>query len=336
MKTAFYKMPFTGLLKPLLLWAACGVVPVTFLLSPGCSTSQCPSGLLCEKEIQYGLSYMTVTEGEVPSLQPMLMDVIQPDDAPSAARPAVILIHGGGFESGSKEDEHHRETAFYLAGRGYVCFLINYRLMGDHPPAPETYTDELSRVVHAAVVDAKTALRYVYVNAGTYGIDTRKIALLGDSAGAITALAAGLSGDDRFADDGPDYPVPPENNLGIAVRAAAIVNLWGTADFFPELFTPGAPPIMTVHGGQDFTVGVSLLPALNIDRWCEENGITHVFYPLPDAGHGAWDADIEGKSLSEVIAQFLDTYVKAPDKSLALLGRECLSTIKQRWWRKVF
>lgn len=306
-----------------------------FLLMQGCFSGQCPEGLVCEKDITYGMSYIA-GEGDAPTLQSVLMDVIQPEDEASVSRPAVILIHGGGFESGSKEDEHHRETAIYLAQRGYVCFLINYRLMGDNPPAPETYTDVMSKAVHAAVVDAKTALRHVHANSQSYQVDTRKIALLGDSAGAITALAAGLSGNDRFGNDGPDYPVPPENNPGVAARAAAIVNLWGSADFFPELFAPGAPPIMTVHGGRDFTVGVSLLPALNIDQWCEENGITHVFYPLPEAGHGAWDADIEGKSLSEAIAQFLNTHMNVPGKTFASLGWECLSVLKGCRWLEVF
>src|SRR5699024_4673670 len=40
--------------------------------------------------------------------------------------PVVILIHGGGFESGSKEK--YNEWGSYLAEAGYVALSINYRL----------------------------------------------------------------------------------------------------------------------------------------------------------------------------------------------------------------
>jgi|GEM_PF-596813 len=290
-----------------------------FVAAAGCSGKDCADGLVCAPDITYGSGYVAGEDGSARTLTPLLMDVIEPEDDGSVIRPAVILVHGGSFESGSKEDENHRAMAQKLAAAGYVCFLINYRLIGDNPPAPESYADVMSRAVHAAVVDVKTALRHVHAHAGEYRIDTARIALLGDSAGAIAVLAGGLSHNDRFMNDGPEYPVPPENNPNVDARAAAIVNLWGSGDFFPELFTPGSPPIMTVHGGKDFTVGVSLMPALNIDRWCKENGITHVFYPLPDAGHGAWDADIEGKTLSEAVTDFLNTYVNPPGKMLMAL-----------------
>lgn len=304
--------------------------------APGCSGTGCPEGVECVKDITYGKGHVAGEDGGDPVLKPLQMDIIRPDDEEMAMRPAVILIHGGGFESGSKEDEHHREIAMNLAGAGYVCFLINYRLIGDNPPAPEPYTDSMSRAVHAAAVDAKTAQRHVHARAAEYRIDPDRIAFLGDSAGAITALAAGLSHNDRFVNDGPDYPVPQENNPGVEARSVAIVNLWGSGDFFPELFTPGSPPIMTVHGGKDFTVGVSLMPALNIDQWCRENGITHVFYPLPDEGHGAWDADIEGKTLSGAIIEFLDTQVGRTGKILTALNRGYLSVFDLCRWFQAF
>lgn len=307
-----------------------------FFAAAGCSGKDCADGLVCANDMTYGMGYVAGQEGGQPTLKPLLMDMMEPEDDGAAMRPAVILVHGGGFESGSKEDENHRAMAQNLAAAGYVCFLINYRLIGDNPPAPESYADVMSRAVHAAVVDVKTALRHVHAHAGEYRVDTGKIALLGDSAGAIAVLAGGLSHEDRFMNDGPEYPVPPENNPNVDARAAAIVNLWGSGDFFPELFTPGSPPIMTVHGGKDFTVGVSLMPALNIDQWCRENGITHVFYPLPDEGHGAWDADIEGKTLSGAVTAFLNTYVNPSGKILTALNRGGLPIASLcHWFQKI-
>lgn len=254
----------------------------------------------------YGQGYMAEDKQAQPRLQPLYMDIHYPDKTSQTVSPAAILVHGGGFERGSRKNEHEVELAQSLAKRGYVCFVINYRLMRDHPPAPAQYYDPLARAVHAAIVDTRTAMRHVRANAGQYRVEPERIALIGASAGAIAVLGAGLAQGDAFIDDGPDFPAPACNHPDVEARAAAIVNLWGSLDFFPELFGAHAPPIMTVHGDRDFTVGLSLLPAENIDALCREHGITHQYYPVADAGHGVWDAHIDGMELAELIAAFLD------------------------------
>ena len=279
------------------------------LLLCGCSTPATgkPQSV---SDVVYGRGYMAEEEDAAPTLQPLLMDVIHPGDDFAEPHPAVILIHGGGFEGGSKKDERQFALARTLVAHGYACFLINYRLMKHHPPAPADYADHLSKAVHAAIVDAKTALRHITAHADDYGIDPNRIAIGGGSAGAIAALGAGLSATASFTNDGADYPPPPENNSDTEARAAAIINLWGTADFFPELFSTQSPPIMTVHGGKDFRVGVSLLPAENIDAKCKEFGIPHHYYPLPEEGHSPWRADLNGKPIAARVVEFLDTYLK--------------------------
>ena len=288
------------------------VLTFLFLILAGCSCKPCTDDLYCYPDLVYGSGYVAVEAGAAPEPAPLRMDGIRPAGAGAERRPAVLLFHGGGFEYGSRKDENHVAMAQFLARRGYVCFLVEYRLAGESPPAPESYADPVRRAFHAAVVDAKTALRHVTANAAAYGVDPLKTAFLGDSAGAIAALAAGLSSPDLFASDGPEYPVPAENFPGVETHTLAIVNLWGTGEYFPELFTPRAPPIMTVHGALDVVVGDGLAPALQIDAWCRENGTPHRFYPLPDAGHGAWDAVVDGKPLSLLIAAFLDEYLEPP------------------------
>ncbi len=297
-------------------------------LTAGCCRTQCASELHCARNIVYGAGYVAEEEGDTPCLQPLLMDIMEPEDGGESSRPAVIIIHGGGFVQGSKEDEDQIEVASHLARNGYVCFLINYRLMNDHPPVPPSITDPLVRGGHAATVDAKAAHRHVCALASEYRIDPKRIALMGSSAGAATALAAGLSPPDRFYSDGEAFPVPPENHPEVETHTAAIINLWGSGDYFPELFTPEAPPIMTVHGGQDFRVGEGLQPAMNIDAWCRENGTVHVFYPVPEAGHGAWDAVIDGNSLAERITEFLDAYLHPLNKYFP--GYPSL----RKWWKE--
>ncbi len=276
------------------------------ILAPGCARAPSDQRLENTRDVVYGFAYMAEEEGATPELRPLRMDIIMPPKTLAPPYPAAIMVHGGAFERGSRRDERQLRLAETLAEHGYACFLISYRLLRDHPPAPPPHYDPLSRAAHAAVVDVKTAMRHVHAKAADYNIDPDRIALVGASAGAIASLGAGLSAPDQFRDDGPEFPAPEENNTDVTARAAAIVNLWGTADFFPELFSADAPPIMTVHGGRDFTAGLSLLPAEHIDEKCREFGIPHHYYPLPDAGHGPWDATVDGKPLDALILHFLN------------------------------
>src|SRR5919201_455408 len=95
--------------------------------------------------------------------------------APGARR-AVVLIHGGGFHSGSKESLD--PTALRFARAGWAAFSISYRLV---PPAPW----------YAAKRDALAAVRWVRAHASRFGFDPRRLAVFGTSAGRnLAALAA--------------------------------------------------------------------------------------------------------------------------------------------------
>lgn len=234
-------------------------------------------------------------------------------------RPAVIMIHGGSFEGGTKSDEKLLRQANALALQGYVCFLIDYRLKGDEPPAPDGWNPdtsesifnalELRAAMHAAFVDAKTAMRYVRANAAALRLDPDRIALWGESAGAFAALAAGVTGDELFSSDGPDFPVPARNNPGVSTRPQAIVDCWGSAAPVVSSFDPSDPAVMVFHGTNDFVVGLSLAPALEIRDACTANGIPVAYYPIPGEGHGAWTGEYDGRNLATLTLEFLATYM---------------------------
>ena len=265
-----------------------------------------------QRDVVYGQGYVQ-KKGAVGQyeLHDLTFDLVAPRGKALRPRPALVLIHGGSFEGGDKSEGHIQQLACDLARRGVVCFVMNYRLMGDFPPAPEPFApDPLKMAGHAAIVDAKTMLRYVRAHAEQLEVDRNRIAVGGDSAGAITALGAGLSNPDQFADDLPTLPVPGANHPGKTEKPKAIINLWGMADLFLDLFDKNDPPIMTVHGGKDFTVGLSLMPAETIKAACEKNGIPHVYYPVPDAGHGVWDINVNGKDLAGLVDDFLDKFVR--------------------------
>jgi pimeloyl-ACP methyl ester carboxylesterase len=259
--------------------------------------------------LTYGSGYVaSAGEGGGYELRALQFDLVAPNDRPGTVKPAVVMIHGGGFDQGSRADEDLLLVADRLASQGYVCFLTDYRLVGDGPPPAEDFPKSdlpSPSAVRAAIVDAKTALRYVRANSAVYEIDPDRIAVFGESAGAIAGLAAGLTGPEEYADDGPGFPSPAENNPEVNPVPQAIIDCWGSADFFLDAFDAADPPIMIWHGTNDFTLGVSFASALAIWNKCEEVGIPCWFYPLLGEEHGAWEAEFNGKDLSTTILNFL-------------------------------
>ena len=83
-------------------------------------------------------------------------------------RPAILVVHGGGWLNGDKEK--FRPLAKALAARGYVTAAVGYRLGGEAK-------------FPAAIHDCNTATRWLRANAKQYGIDPKRIGAVGGSAG---------------------------------------------------------------------------------------------------------------------------------------------------------
>ena len=108
------------------------------------------------------------------------LDIFSPAKKKRKGCPAILMIHGGGWSSGSKEMEV--PMAQQLAARGYVTIPVEYRL------SPEA-------IFPAAVYDLKAAVRWIRAHAAEYGINPKKIAVYGCSAGAqLAALIAATNG----------------------------------------------------------------------------------------------------------------------------------------------
>lgn len=105
-----------------------------------------------------------------------------PREAPTP-RPAILYIHGGGFVLGSAgmADGANRSLAAEL---GCTIVSVDYRLAPETPhPGP--------------VEDCHAALAWMYGNAADLGIDPRRIAVSGRSAGGGLAAALALLARDR-------------------------------------------------------------------------------------------------------------------------------------------
>jgi len=85
--------------------------------------------------------------------------------------PAVILVHGGGWTTGNKTANFVLPLFNALTETGYTWFTIDYRLAPQHH-------------YPAAVEDVQSAIVFVKQHAREYKVDPKRIALMGESAGA--------------------------------------------------------------------------------------------------------------------------------------------------------
>ncbi len=138
-------------------------------------------------------------------------DLYLPDGVPAQNRPALILVHGGGWRSGSRE--FLAPMALRLAAQGVVVMTVDYRLSRE-------------ALFPAAVFDVKRAISWLRMQAHRYGVDPNRIAVLGTSAGAQLASLVATSS---------QVPAltPPEQQPGEAA-AWALVNMDGVVDMMSE------------------------------------------------------------------------------------------------------
>ncbi len=91
----------------------------------------------------------------------------------SQLRPAVVVVHGGGWSRGDKSERGIANVASQLAENGFAVFNINYRLATDAKPG---YTMQPA--------DLRLVTAWIQQNGAQYGADTTNINFVGGSAGA--------------------------------------------------------------------------------------------------------------------------------------------------------
>ena len=92
--------------------------------------------------------------------------------------PVVIYVHGGGWAFGSKDDVHSKPQYFDKQNVAFIS--MDYRLRWDY----ETY-DQAEDVVNV--------ITWVHDNAEKYGLDEKKVVLMGHAAGAHLVSLAGTN-----------------------------------------------------------------------------------------------------------------------------------------------
>lgn len=251
-----------------------------------------------EYDIQPNITYSTANNTD------LKLDLYLPHDR-TAATPALILFHGGGWVAGQKE----RNVLYllpYLA-LGWAVINVEYRLASNS-------------LAPAAVEDCRCALRWAARHAKEYKIDPSKFVLTGTSAGGhlalITAmLPAGNAFDRRCATDDNvrwNQAAEPE------VKVAAVVNWFGITDVAELVEGPsakhyavewfgslenraelarrvspmtyvraGGPPVITIHGEEDDVAPYS--QAVRFHAALEKAGVANRLVTIRGRKHGGFN-----------------------------------------------
>ena len=245
------------------------------------------------------------------------LDVYQTGEACTDLRPFVMLIHGGGFEEGSKSMSPWRSLAGDITDLGYTAISIDYRMIGDRPrPSAEfepvrndilasglgpliTYDlHQQADVIASAIEDSVTALRWVEANQEDLCVDMSRFAVWGDSAGAVMGLHAAYGMDEY------DIPVPEPD---------VVIDYWGRFIYGSNLMAAGDPPPFILHGTQDEVVNYSF--ALDIRNQANAARIPYAFYTVTGAKHGFEGIPIDtltvnGRTLRQLTIDYIADHLE--------------------------
>ncbi|WP_321489318.1 alpha/beta hydrolase [uncultured Hyphomonas sp.] len=249
-----------------------------------------------ESDVVYGTG---LTSGGTKALR---LDVYQTGDACTDLRPFVMLVHGGGFEEGSKSTSPWRSIADDVTDLGYTAISIDYRMIDDTPrPSAEfqPVRDDIynaglgalimydeaqqANVIASAIEDTVAALRWVDANQDDLCVDMSRFAVWGDSAGALLALHAAY-GMDEYG-----IPVP---------KPDVVIDYWGRFVTGGNLMSAGDPPLFILHGTQDDIVDYSF--ALDIRSQANTAGNPFAFYTVTGGGHAFDEIPIDTLSINGV------------------------------------
>ncbi len=239
------------------------------------------------------------------------LDVYEPTAAPPN-RPAILIIHGGGFRGGTRDKSNCVAFANYFAARGFVAISISYRLAKHRGTIPQAWFDifagldiaddarEQGLAIYPAARDSKAALRWLHAHAETFGVNPNFITTLGGSAGSQLAIILGVTDAEDVRDELTieQDPTLVSTHLDAPTEVHTIVEHWGGTTGLQILealdgqnrFDETDPPMSIVHGTADDTVSFAESERLR-DEYVR-TGVPYAYYPIEGAGHGAWNKTV--------------------------------------------
>ena len=232
------------------------------------------------------------------------LDLLLPKQASIDPRPCLIFVHGGGWRSGNKSQGHPHLRA-YVDSQKYVGVSVGYRLSGEAKWPAQLY-------------DCKAAIRFLHANARKYKIDTKRIIVLGTSAGGHLASMIAVTGNQE------ELQGDVGNHLTQPSTVSGAISYYGPTDFLrmddfpsqikhnsadsPESQLIGAsiqsvpdktrqanptnfldsddPPLICIHGDQDRLVPYNQSEILF--EAMKERALPTALIRVKDGGHGGF------------------------------------------------
>ncbi len=198
----------------------------------------------------------------------------------------MILVHGGGWTSGDKEDMNPLKDLMLQDLPNIAIVNINYRL-----------ADENNAPYPMQIEDITTIVNMLKTNQNDYVISD-DIGFLGTSAGAHLSMlwsyafdtnsdvkmVASIVGPTNFTD-----PAYLNNQNPVLQELIDTFGIDTTNTFLEEVspyhqVTADAPPTILFYGGQDPLIPTS--QGVDMEAKLASLGVTHQFTLYPNAGHG--------------------------------------------------
>lgn len=243
-------------------------------------------------------------------------DVYSPSRDGQQKLPAVLLVHGGAWKLGNRQQL--KGYGFLIGRQGFVCVAGEYRL-SEEAKWP------------AQLHDVKAALRWMRANADELGIDTQRIAVVGASSGGQMALVAAATANEADAEGSG-------GSEGHSTAVAAIVAFYAPTelerggemlkDFISLVMGPNAsdddyrkasplsypagkfPPTLIFHSNRDDIV--PRRQSLRLYEKLAEAGKPVELHVYDGEPH-AFDARPElGREAASLIVSFLNRHMSAP------------------------
>jgi acetyl esterase/lipase len=223
---------------------------------------------------------------------------------------AVVILPGGGYGIVAMEHEGH-ELAKWFAERGVAGIVVKYRVPNQFP---------------TPFLDARRAIRTVRANAAEWGVDPKKVGIMGFSAGGHLASLCTTRFNDTFPEHEnrdeidkqsarPDFSmlIYPVITLGPGGHTGSRNNLLGPNPTPEQIekystekaVTPETPPVFLLSTADDV---VDCRNSLNFAAACRENKVPVTLHVFETGGHGY---GLHGKGELAKWPELLEGWLKA-------------------------
>jgi acetyl esterase/lipase len=215
----------------------------------------------------------------------------------STKRPVIVYFSGGSWTKGTPEWDFY--TCANYAKRGWVAVAVEYRV-----------ADRFETTPFEAVKDARSAIRWLRMNASAYNIDPDRIVASGNSAGGHLVLTTALANEVNESSDDLNYSAIPN----LLLVNSGVYNLYfeGSTDWISRdlkdkslvkkispqhLLRTGLPPMLIIHGTNDQSVDYNSAQAFAEEM--KQLGNEFEFETIEGAPHHIWyDRRFSGKVAS--------------------------------------